>query len=38
VGPAGAEVPLTLARDGSLVRVRVRSADRNELLKKPRLH
>jgi S1-C subfamily serine protease len=38
VGPAGAEVPLTLARDGSLVRVRVRSADRNGLLKKPRLH
>jgi len=38
VGPAGAEVPLTLARDGSLVRVRVRSADRNDLLKKPRLH
>jgi len=38
VGPAGTEVPLTLARDGSLVRVRVRSADRNDLLKKPRLH
>ena len=38
VGPAGAEVRLTLARDGSLVRVRVRSADRNDLLKKPRLH
>ena len=38
LGPAGVEVPLTLARDGSLLRVRVRSADRNELLKKPRLH
>jgi len=38
VGPAGTEVPLTLARDGSLVRIRVRSANRNDLLKKPRLH
>jgi S1-C subfamily serine protease len=37
-GPAGAEIPLTLARDGSLLRVRVHSADRNAFLKKPRLH
>jgi len=38
LGAAGVEVPLTLARDGSLVRTRVRSADRNDFLKKPQLH
>jgi len=38
LGPAGVEVPLTLAREGALVRVRVRSADRNDFLKKPQLH
>ncbi|MGB7543262.1 MAG: S1C family serine protease [Burkholderiales bacterium] len=38
LGPAGVEVPLTLARKGALTRVRVRSADRNELLWKPQLH
>ncbi|HTS53746.1 MAG TPA: S1C family serine protease [Burkholderiales bacterium] len=38
LGPAGVEVPLTLGREGALVRVRVRSADRNDFLKKPQLH
>jgi S1-C subfamily serine protease len=37
-GTAGVEVPLTLAREGSVARVRVRSVDRQDLLKKPRLH
>ena len=38
VGPAGSEIPLTIARDGSLHRVTIHSADRNDFLKKPRLH
>ena len=38
VGPAGSEIPLTIARDGTLHRITIRSADRNEFLKKPRLH
>ncbi|MEO8037240.1 MAG: S1C family serine protease [Betaproteobacteria bacterium] len=38
LGPAGTEVPLTLGRDGALVHIRVRSADRGDYLKKPRLH
>jgi len=38
LGEAGVEVPLTLAREGSLVRARVRSADRNDFLKKPQVH
>jgi S1-C subfamily serine protease len=38
LGPAGTEVPLTLAREGQLVRVHVRSADRNDFLKKSVLH
>jgi S1-C subfamily serine protease len=38
LGPAGVEVTLTLARDEGLVRARLRSADRNDFLKKPRLH
>ena len=38
LGSAGVEVPLTLARDGTLMRARVRSADRGEYLKKPRMH
>jgi S1-C subfamily serine protease len=38
LGAAGVEVPLTLARDGELVRLRLRSADRSDFLKKPLLH
>ncbi|HEX6138272.1 MAG TPA: S1C family serine protease [Casimicrobiaceae bacterium] len=36
-GPAGADIPLTLARDGRATDVVVRSVDRNTLLKKPPL-
>ena len=38
VGPAGTDIPLTIARDGSLHRIKIHSADRNDFLKKPRLH
>jgi S1-C subfamily serine protease len=38
LGSAGVEVPLTLARDGDVLRVRLRSADRTDFLKKPLLH
>ncbi len=38
LGVAGVEVPLTLAREGDVFDVRVRSADRNALLKKRRLN
>jgi S1-C subfamily serine protease len=38
VGPAGSDIPLTIARDGNLQRVTIHSADRNDFLKKPRLH
>jgi len=37
-GAAGSEVALTLSRRGASSRVQVRSADRNDFLKKPRLH
>jgi S1-C subfamily serine protease len=37
-GAAGVEVPLTLAREGTVSRVRVRSVDRQDLLRKPRMH
>jgi S1-C subfamily serine protease len=37
-GPAGATVPLTLARNGTAVRVDVVSADRGDFLRKPQLH
>jgi S1-C subfamily serine protease len=37
-GPAGAEVPLGLVRNGAAKQVRVRSADRSDFLKKPPLH
>ena len=36
-GPAGEEIALTLARDGTPVRVVVRSGDRRDFLRKPRL-
>lgn len=38
LGAAGVEVPLSLARDGDVLRVSVRSVDRADLLWKPRLH
>lgn len=38
LGPAGVDVPLTLARGEELVRLTVRSADRGDFLLKPRLH
>ncbi len=37
VGPAGAEVPMRIVRDGRETWLRVKSADRNEFLKKPQL-
>jgi len=38
LGPAGSEVALTLSRRGASSIVRIRSADRSDFLKKPRLH
>jgi len=38
LGDAGADVPFVLQRDRKRVELRVRSADRNDFLKKPRLH
>ena len=38
IGPAGSEIPLTLLRDGAVIRARLQSADRSDFLKKPRLH
>ncbi len=38
IGPAGSAVPLTLVRDGAVVRARLQSADRGSFLKKPKLH
>jgi len=38
LGAAGTEIPLTLAREGALVAVRLQSVDRNDFLKKPMLH
>ena len=38
IGPAGIEVPLTLSREGAVSRVSVRSADRQDFLRKPMLH
>jgi S1-C subfamily serine protease len=38
LGPAGADIPLTIAREGSPKRLLIHSADRNDFLKKPRLH
>jgi len=36
-GPPGAAVPLTLLRNGTIVRAEVRSADREDFLRKPQL-
>lgn len=38
LGGPGAEVPLMLARQGDVLRISLRAADRNDFLKKPRLH
>jgi len=38
LGAAGVEIPLTIVRRGEPMHVAVRSADRNDFLKKPRLH
>lgn len=38
LGPAGTEIPLTFSREGRAVRLRVRSGDRNDFLRKPKLH
>jgi S1-C subfamily serine protease len=37
-GPSGAEIPIEIVRDRRSVWLRVKSADRNSFLKKPRLH
>ena len=37
-GPAGAEITLTIDRDGDVFDVRISSADRRDFLKSPRLH
>jgi S1-C subfamily serine protease len=36
-GAPGVAVPITLARHGAIVRVEVRSADRNDFLRKPQM-
>jgi S1-C subfamily serine protease len=38
LGPAGAEIPLMVMRDGAPREIRIPSADRSAFLKKPRLH
>jgi len=38
LGPAGTDVPLTVTRKGSVAHVQLRSADRQDFLKKPHLH
>jgi S1-C subfamily serine protease len=38
VGPAGSQIPMTLARGRNTSQVRVTSADREDFLKKPRRH
>ena len=38
LGAPGVEVPLMLARDGDVLRLSVKSADRSDFLKKPNLH
>jgi S1-C subfamily serine protease len=37
IGPSGSVIPITLARDGNTLPVKVRSADRGDFLKKPSL-
>lgn len=38
LGPAGTIVPLTVSRDGEVLRISIQSADRTEYLKSPGLH
>jgi len=38
LGPPGSEVPLKLMRKSAAINARLRSADRNDFLKKPHLH
>jgi hypothetical protein len=38
LGPPGVEVPLTVGRDGDVLRITIKSADRGDFLKKPKLH
>ena len=38
LGAAGVDVPLMLARGGDMLHITVKSADRNDFLKKPNLH
>jgi S1-C subfamily serine protease len=38
LGAAGVDVPLTLARAGNELHITVKSADRNDFLRKPKLH
>jgi len=38
LGPAGVEVPLMIARGGDVLHITVKSADREDFLKKPNLH
>lgn len=38
LGPAGTIIPLTVVREGNGSRVELQSIDRNDFLKKPRLH
>ena len=38
LGPAGTEVPISVSRDSKKLKLRLQSADRQDFLKKPRLH
>lgn len=38
LGPAGVQVPLSVARGGDVLRMTVKSADRHDFLRKPKLH
>ena len=38
LGTAGVEVPLMLSRSGDVIHITVKSADRNDFLRKPKLH
>ena len=36
-GPAGVEIPIEIVRDGRAIGLRIQSADRSSLMKRPRL-